>query len=94
MLDHNFKETFVQDGGTLTVNWYIRKGPFDFDEIRITGADDYDVEVLVMKLINDMDKKRRKRLHKTPVFLSPGLTLSRAKMNMLNDNYKIVIREP
>jgi hypothetical protein len=90
LLDHNFKEMFVQDGGTLTVNWYTKKEPFDFDEIRITGADDYDVEVLVMKLINDMDKKRRKRLAKIPVYLSPNLELSRAKMNMLNDNFRIV----
>lgn len=90
LLDHNFKETFVQDGGTLTVNWYIRKEPFDFDEIRITDADDYDVEVLVMKLINDMDKKRRKRLRKIPVYLSPNIKLSQSKMNLLNDNFKIV----
>jgi hypothetical protein len=93
-VDRNFEETSARDGGTLTVNWFKRKKPFDFDEIHIIDANDFDVEELVMKLKNDMDNKRRKRLHKTPVYLSPGLKISRAKMNLLNDNFKIVIREP
>lgn len=92
LLDHHFEEVSVQDGGTLRVNWYKRKVPFDFDEIRIKDADDYEVEELVMKLRNDMDKKRRKRLPKKPVYLSPNLKLSQAKMNLLKDNLQVKIK--
>jgi len=89
LLDRSFKKLFQLKQGNLTVNWFKRKEPLDFDEIWIKEADDFDVEELVMKLKNDPDNKRRKRLPKIPVYLSPNLKLSQAKMNLLNDNFKI-----
>lgn len=94
LLDRHFKKKTRQDGQTFIVNWFKKKEPFDFDEIHIINANDFDVEELVMKLKNDMDKKRRKRLPSIPVYLSPGLKLSQAKMNLLNDNFEIVNINP
>ena len=92
MLDYSFDEPSEQDMGILQVNWFKKKEPFDFDEIWIKEADDFDVEQLVMKLRNDMDDHRRKQLPSVSVYLSLNLRLSPAKMNLLKDNFKIVIK--
>jgi HEAT repeat protein len=92
LLDRNFRRKYRQDADTFIVNWFKKKEPVDFDEIHIIDADDFDVEELVMKLKNDMDKKRRKRLSKIPVYLSPDLKLSQAKMNLLKDNLPLFLR--
>ena len=94
LLDLNFEENFTQKEKILIINYLKQKEPFDFDEIQVKDANDFEVERLVMKLRNDMDDYRRKRLHLIPVYLSPGLKLSQAKMNLLNDNFKIDIRNP
>lgn len=91
LFDHSFGEAYVRDKGTFTVNWFKRKEPVDFDEIWIKDADDFDVEELVMKLRNDPDNKRRKRLSQIPVYLSPGLELSLAKINLLKDTFKNIL---
>ena len=92
LFDHSFGESYVREG-TFTVNWFKRKEPFDFDEIWIKDADDFDVEELVMKLRNDPDDKRRKRLSSIPVYLSSELKLSQAKINLLKDNFQVRIKE-
>ncbi len=93
LLDHHFEEAYVRNGEneeTLIVNWFKRKELFDYDEIRIIDADDYEAEKLVMKLRNDMDDERRERLPEIPVYISPHLelSLSLSKMNLLKDNFK------
>ncbi len=62
------------------------------DEIRVKDAGDFDIEELVMKLMNDRDDKRRERLPGIPFYLSPGITLSQSKINLLKDNFKTVKR--
>ncbi|NIM13846.1 MAG: hypothetical protein GTO45_17520 [Candidatus Aminicenantes bacterium] len=94
LFDHSFVEAYVQNEETFTVNWFKRKEPFDFDEIWIKDANNFEVEELVMKLRNDPDNKRRKRLSSIPVYLSPGLKISRAKMNLLYDNFEVVKENP
>jgi hypothetical protein len=93
VLDHKFEESYVHKEDTLIVNWFKREELVDYDEILIKDANDYEVEKLVMQLRNDMDDQRRKRLPDTPVYLSPDLKLSRAKMNLLEDNFKIKIKK-
>ena len=93
LLAFNFEENFTQKGKILIINYLKQKEPFDFDEIQVKDANDFDVDRLVMKLRNDMDDYRRKRLSSVPVFLSPGLNLSQAKVNMLNDNFKIIVED-
>lgn len=89
LLDHDAKEPYMQDEEVLSVNWLKIKEPFDFDEIRILKASDFEVEELVMKLKNDSDDKRLKRLPDVPVYISAGLDISPAKMNLLKDNFTI-----
>jgi HEAT repeat protein len=87
LLDHSFEDTFVQEGESVTVNWFKSEELFDYTEIRIIDADDYEVEKLVMTLRNDMDDERRERLPEIPVYLSHRLELSPSKMNLLKDNF-------
>jgi hypothetical protein len=93
LVDHNFGEVPMKDGETLIVNWFKRKEPFDYDEIWIKAAENFEVEELVMKLRNDMDNERRKRLPDTSVYISPNLKLSQAKMNLLKDNFQVKIKK-
>ena len=44
LLDHDAQEPYVQDGEVITVNWLKIKEPFDFDEIRVLKASDFEVE--------------------------------------------------
>ena len=92
ILDHSLDTLYVQDGTTLLANWYHHKEHFDFDEIRIKDASDSDIDELVMKLKNDMDKKRSKRYRTIPVHVSPQVQLSQAQMNMLRDSFGRVER--
>lgn len=94
LLDRHFEEASVlkKKEGTLLVNWFKREELFDYDQIWIKDAEDFDIEELAMKLMNDRDDKRRKRLPDIPVHLSPDLQLSQAKINLLKDNFKIVKR--
>jgi HEAT repeat protein len=93
LLDHGFEDIYAREEAVLTVNWFKKEAPFDYDEIRIIDADDYEVEKLVMSLINDMDDQRRERLPEIPVYLSPGLKISQAKMNLLKDNFKSIVED-
>jgi hypothetical protein len=93
LLDHGFKDIFVHEGTVVKVNWLINKGLIDYDEVHIKDADDFEVEELVLKLRNDMDDERRERLRETPFYLTPGLDLSPAKMNLLKDNFLVKMIE-
>lgn len=87
------KEVALNDeaGGTcLVMNWYKWKGDlFDYDEIQVVDADEYDIEQLVIRLGNDIDGKRRGRKPYIPLFLSKKIELPLSKMNMLEDNFKL-----
>lgn len=89
LLDRDLEGIYTESDAIVTINWFKKEGYFDYDEIRIDDADDYQVEKFVMKLVNDTNKERRKRLPEIPVFLSPGLKLSPAKLNLLKDNFQV-----
>ena len=87
VLEYSLYKSYTHTDTTLVVNWYSHKEPFDFDEIRIIDANDFDIDELVMKLRNDMDDKRRKSYKSLPVYLSTELQISQAKMNMIKDTF-------
>jgi hypothetical protein len=91
LLDRDFVEPYVQEKSVMIVNWLKKKEPSDFDEIRIKNAGDFDVGYLEKKFKHDRDDKREKGLPAVPVYLSPGLNLSAAKMNLLKDNFQVKI---
>jgi hypothetical protein len=93
VLDRTFDKPCLQDGTILLANWYSKKEPFDFDEIRIIDANDFDIDELVMKLKKDMDEKRRKKYKSIPVCVSPQVQLSQAQMHMLKDTFGSVERK-
>lgn len=74
----------------LTVNWHLYKEPFDYDVIHIENAGDHDIEEMVLKLANDPNKERRKRMHKTACYLSPDLKLSQSRINLLKNHFKVI----
>ncbi len=90
-LDRAFEKPYTYNGTTLFVNWFQHKEPFDFDEIHIKDADDFDVEEMVVKLRNDTDADRRKRYRSMPVYIASNLKLSKAKRNMLKDTFGKII---
>jgi hypothetical protein len=51
------------------------------------NADDFDIEEFVMRLKNDIDERRRKRLSSIPVYLNSESGLSQAKQNLLRDTF-------
>ena len=87
VLDHDLDKPYIHSDNNLLVNWYQHKEPFDFDEIQIRNAEEFDIDELVMKVRNDMDDKRRKKYKSMPVYLSPGLQLSSGKISMLKDTF-------
>jgi hypothetical protein len=87
LLDRAFKKPYNHHRTTLLVNWYQHKEPFDFDEILIRNAGDFDIDELVMKIRNDLDDGRRKRYKSMSVYLSPYLQLSPGKISMLRDTF-------
>ena len=88
ILDHSGAKTFQQEESLMKVYWFGVKKPLDFDEIIISDATEVEVEELVMKLHNDMDKKRRKALDSIPVFYAQQLKLSTAKLNLLAGTFQ------
>jgi hypothetical protein len=88
-LDHSFSRPFTFKRNHLTIDWFQRKHALDCDEISIIDAREHEVEEMVMKFRNDMDHEHRKALKKIPVLLSPQLTLSEAKQNLLRDIFML-----
>ncbi|MFQ6055763.1 MAG: HEAT repeat domain-containing protein [Methanosarcinales archaeon] len=90
VLDKNMKVSYLKKDSILYVNWFNIKKVFDFDEIYIKEADNFEVEELVMKVRNDTDKKRIKKYKKMVVNLMPNNSISQAKINLLDATFKKV----
>ena len=78
---------YESSDGALSVNWFWRKELFDFDEVHITDADDYDVDEFMVKVRNDNDIMRHKRYRSTRVIVASTCGLKQAKFNLLNDTF-------
>ena len=87
ILDRRLKGPLVHNSCILLVNWFNHKKPFDFGEIWIVNAEDFDIEEFVMILKNDTDEQRRQRLGSILVYLNPESGLSQAKHNLLRDTF-------
>lgn len=86
VLGRSVEGLLVHKNATLFVNWFRYMEPFDFHEIWIVDADDFDIEELVMKLRNDADKRRRRGYRALPVYLRAEHQLSQSKLNLLKDS--------
>jgi hypothetical protein len=78
---------YEPDQRTLDVNWFWKRQPFDFDQIWITHADDFDVEHFVVQIRNDPDERRQKIYRSIPVFVNPENHISQSKLNLLQDTF-------
>lgn len=71
----------------LSVNWFWHKELFDFDEVHIIDADDYDVDEFMVKVRNDNDVMRHKRYRFMRVIVASTCGLKQTKFNLLNDTF-------
>jgi hypothetical protein len=76
------------DEERLTINWFWRKEVFDFDEVLITDANDEEIWAFIQKVLNDSDTSRHAHIYSLPVYLSPHLHLTDARLNLLKDTFK------
>lgn len=89
VLDKKMSAMTEIDAHVLKVNALKNEELIDFDEIHIVDADDYQVERLLTRLKNDTDDYRLKRLKRIPVMLSPDLSISKSKINLLRDHFEV-----
>lgn len=61
MLDSQMKRKFLLTGNTIRINYLASPHYFDFDAIEIVSADNYDIERLCVRLVNDGDPFRLSR---------------------------------
>lgn len=89
VLDKNMIDLTQIEDEVLKVNAIKKEELIDFDEIHIMDADDYQVERMVTRVKNDTDDYRLKRLKKASVFLSPDLSISQSKINLLRESFNV-----
>jgi hypothetical protein len=80
-------ESYKFENGILNINWFLVKRPIDMNEILIFNCSNEDIEELVMKLKNDDDNDRKKKLKLIPVSIVKNLEISQAKINLLRNTF-------
>jgi HEAT repeat protein len=75
------------ENGILNVNWFRVRRPIDMNEISIFNCTNDDIAELVMKLRNDSDFERKKKLKLIPVSIVKDLEISQAKINLLRNTF-------
>jgi HEAT repeat protein len=84
LLDHR---RCVSGNQTLYTNWLDNRELFDFDEVWVKNVDDFDIDEFVMKVRNNTDTHRGKKLNLVPVYVFPNAGLSQAKVNLLRGTF-------
>jgi|GEM_PF-4618248 len=79
---------------TLYINWVWHKDPFDFDEVQLKDNNEIEIEEFMVKLRNDTDDQRRRRIRSLPVKIYPNLVLTKAQSNALKDTFKKIHYRP
>ncbi len=84
------KDNYTHENNTLYLNWFNLKKPFDFDEIHILAADDFDIQEFIMKIKNDIDNRRAKNYKKMCVIIKPETfqNLSENSKRLLKNTFK------
>lgn len=77
----------VSGNQTLYANWLEYRELFDFDEVWVKKVDGFDIDEFVMKVRNNTDTNRAKKLHLVPVYVFPNAGLSQAKVNLLRGTF-------
>jgi len=92
VLDKNIqgKDNYTHEKDILYVNWFNLKKPFDFDEISILNADDFDIQEFIMKIRNDVDESRAKNYKNIVVVIKQDLfqNLSENSRRLLKNTFK------
>ncbi len=83
VLDDRMLQTVEYDGLAARVNWLRAARLFDFDEVVIRRADEYEIERFCIQVGNDMDAFRRPRYARMPVYVHHEAGLSQGRTNML-----------
>lgn len=91
IIDRGLNRPVVRDSDMLLINWFIRREPFDYSQVWIVEAGDFDIEELVVILKGDIDKRRRERLASVPGYYHPGCGLSQSKKNLLRASFDKVL---
>jgi len=91
VLDKNIhgKDNYTHENSTLYVNWFNLKKPFDFDEISMLNADDFDIQEFIMKIRNDADESRAKNYKNIVVIIRQDLfqNLSENSKRLLKNTF-------
>jgi len=92
VLDKNIqgKDNYTHENSTLYVNWFNLKKPFDFDEISMLNADDFDIQEFIMKIKNDADENRAKSYKNIVVVIKQDLfqNLSENSRRLLKNTFE------
>ena len=91
ILDRIMDSEFEKKGNILFVNWFKINKPFDFDKIKITNADDFDVEKFVMIIRNRGDAMIQDRMKEIPVEIGSQVNISKNKLNLLEMSFKKIL---
>ena len=79
--------------GYLTVGWFQRRAPVDFDRVRIERASDREIEELAIELGNDPEAGRR-RYDRMTCTIAPGASVSENTRRILERTFGEVVDLP
>lgn len=89
VLDVNMKigQKRNETGEILSVNWLKRKTLFEFDRVEIVNAPEEEVELFVIQVGNDGDKKRKSRYKKMTCTVHADCTLPENALRILDQMF-------
>lgn len=91
VLDRSMAGLTQKEGAVLRINGLKVDRLCEIDELHVIDAQDADVERWIMKLKNDTDEIRRRRLNNIQIFLVNSHQLSQSKVNLLTDLFKVTM---
>jgi hypothetical protein len=87
VLDAAWQGAQGRQGGSLHVNWLVRRSLFDFDRVEITRATDEDVERFAVQVGNDTDLFRKPRYAQMRCVVNPRCGLSENTLRVLESTF-------
>lgn len=81
-------QNYTHENSNLYVNWLSIKKPFDFNEVQVLNASDFDISEFIMKIRNDMDREFVRQYKNIRVVVK--CELSQNSKNLLKNTFKEV----
>jgi hypothetical protein len=94
VLDSRMTEKWVEQDGTLWVNWLNQRTPFDFEAVEIVQAGDEEVERFAVQIGNDTDSQRKVNYELIPCRIGLTCHLSENSLRVLRSIFGPVERLP